>query len=322
MKRLILIIFFVIPLLFTGCSEKKEDFYIFNSKDYFSVYKDKKEMFLLVKSFFMRNSYKTNQVKLGKFSTLPAEIGKITTKKTKGTIFLENFLYSSSFNLKQNFVNKKYKLITYNIDEINDSEKVTSTINFYPDSKVLADRIINILKKRSKRKNLSDCAIITSNQFKICNNLEKYIKSKYGGIFFNNNSSNHVIVKDWILKNKAGYKAIVLFGFDLNTAIKDLEFDAVKDNVLIEVLTEYGAAYKTIDYSINLDYIKLVQHGLHSKKNKKYLSKVNNDYRVENVVISNKNIVREKKYYYKYKNKIKLLIKDFFEKIKKKDKKV
>jgi len=322
MKRLILIIFFVLPLLITGCSEKKEDFYIFNSKDYFSVYKDKREMFLLVKSFFTRSSYKTNQVKLSKFSTLPAEIGKITTKKNNGTIFLENFLYSSSFNLKQNFANKKYKLITYNIEELNDSEKVASTINFYPDSKILADRIINILKKQSKRKNLSDCAIITSNQFKICNNLEKYIKSKYGGIFFNNNSSNHVIVKDWILKNKAGYKAIVLFGFDLNTAIKDLEFDAVKDNVLIEVLTEYGAAYKTIDYSVNLDYIKLVQHGLHSKKNKKYLSKVNNDNRVENVVISNKNIVREKKYYYKYQNKLKLLIKEFFEKFKKKDKKV
>lgn len=321
MKRLILIVFSAFLFLLTGCSDKKEDFYIFNSKDYFSVYKDKKDMFLLVKSFFMRNSYKTNQVKLSKFSTFPAEIGKITTKKNKGTIFIENFLYSSSFNLKQNFVNKNYKLITYNIEELNDSEKVASTVNFYPDSAILADRIINILKRRSKRKNLSDCAIITSNQFKICNNVEKYIKSKYGGIFFNNNSSNHVIVKDWILKNKAGYKAIVLFGFDLNTAIKELDFEAVKDNVLIEVLTEYGAAYKTIDYSVNLDYIKLVQHGLHSKKTKKYLSKVNNDNKAENVVISNKNIVREKKYNYKYQNKIKLVIKNFFEKFKKKDKK-
>ncbi|HOF00154.1 MAG TPA: hypothetical protein PK385_00885 [Spirochaetota bacterium] len=320
MKRLIPIAIFVLPLLFTGCSDNREDFYIFNSKDFFSVYKDKGETFSLVKSFFMRNSYKTNQVKLSKFSTFPAEISKITAKKNRGTIFMENFLYSSSFNLKQNFTNKKYKLITYNIEELNDSEKVASTINFYPDSKILADRIISILKKRSKTKNLSDCAIIISNQFQICNNLEKYIKSKYGGIVFNNNSSNSVIVKDWMLKNKNLYKAIALFGFDLNAAIKELDFDAFKDNVLIEVLTDYGAVYKTIDYSINLDYVKLVQHGLHSKKTKKYLSKVNSDNKIENLLISNRNIVKEKKYSYKYKNKILLTVKSIFEKFKKKSK--
>lgn len=308
-----LILFFLFSSL--GCKNSKEDLFVFFNKDYFSLYDEKRAVFEYIKKYFLKNFFNVNQIKINKFATLPSELLKITSKKDKGVLFAENFLYYGIVNNKQSFSNKKFKILTYNFEEINQSEKSFPVLNFVPDEKIIGDRVLKFIKKHSRVKNMTDCVIILSNQYSICKNFESYIKGKFKRLTTYTTSGNPILLKDWAVSNKNKYKIMVFFGFELNSVIYELNRDDFKNNVIIEIFTNYGEASVITDFSINIDNQKLIQYGLNSKQTRLFLKDKDSKNKVENLKISN-NVLYTKFYINKSRDKLINSIKNQYEKIK------
>ena len=292
MKNKLYIIFFLLILLVFSCKRENKTVMITDNKKLAELFKQKEYVSNLVKRFFLKSFYKIELIKFNKYTDLIKEFDLVTKKNKKGVFFLDNLEFNTLISDRNRFTDNRYKIATYNYEsvEIKDFD-LQPVINFTLNSTLLSNQIESSMKWFSKNRDLSDCAVVISKTHKICKSIQSELQSKYSNISFYDSSTSISSINKWISENSNKYRVFVLFGFDINVLVKDLDESLYKDNRFIEVLSNYGDIYDVIDTSIGINWDNLVEHGLHSKEFKDFLSDKYNNKSILNLALDFKNIV-------------------------------
>lgn len=297
-------IFLIIIFFIFSCNKKKEA-YIFYNSNYYYIFNDEYKIYKLIKKKLNRNFYDVNEISFSSFESLPDKINEITLNNKTGFFYINDFL--TPFLLKKVNIpeNNRFKILTYNLQIMDDYyNKNFFIFNILFDTSILEKKALNLIKKYSKKDDLSDCGLLINSNYSLPLELNANFKK-------NNNNFNLLeidkldekVITDWIKEKKM--KAILLFGYDFNSFVLNIKENEneYKDIIFIEFLTNYGKISNTIEYKIDIIWDSTLISALESKEFKNFLTNDNEfNENINNYIVNNKNLVFIEKY---KKNKIK-----------------
>lgn len=258
MKRIIFFTFAIACIFFSACVFVKPTVHLYNVKNYYEVYEDKKVAFDFFKKSLLKRFIKVKEFRLKSISSMVNQLSAIDSYKGDSIIFLEDSfapLLMKSSNIT--FDRDRFKLVTLNIpaDEIFYSSNIR-TYNAFVSPEVIAKKIFEIFKRHSTdKKFFSDCAIVINTDFFFPNSIVSVVERKglKVELFFINEPDKKF--EEWIYSKKR--KAIAFFGYKGNELLMSLKKTALKDTILIELLTEYHKVAEIVDYSIDFNWVKI-----------------------------------------------------------------
>jgi hypothetical protein len=285
-KRFNLII--ILVALVFSCNSRAKYAYLFYYKEYYSCFKDKYNIYRYVRKKLLRNFYNLKEIRIKSFASLTSEINKLKKIKSECVVFLDDF--NSTLMLKNNQFpdDSNIKLITYNIEELQ-SDNNFPVFNIKVNNGTIVEKIINLLEKYSKQKDLSDCGIIISTKynigFDIMEKITPYNIEMLKLDESNDAKSGEILIKNYLAsKNK---KIVVFCGFEFNNYIYKIQEDILyNDLIIIEIITNYGQTVKNVKYRLDIDWQKAILLGINSKKFRDFLGSK----KQKNDINSNKNM--------------------------------
>ncbi len=289
LKKGFLFLFFIF-LIINSCifyTEKKKSFYICSNVEYNKLFNDFKNIEKILIKYFNRNFYKVMTKKLSSYSGFFNEFQEIANKDKDAIIFVPDFLIYAILNNKDFFLNNK--IITYNNKDID--KNFISIFDIYISNELLAETILDIIKKEKKSKDFSDAAIIFNNNYNFAKEIVEIIKAKNTNIKFFEVSSESQI-KKFLESEKL--TVVVLFGYHLNKILVDIDKenrDPLVKIKYIEIFSNYLGTVNLSGYSIDIIWENAITVGIHSKEFKEFLkSKEIKSYDFK--ISKNKNILK------------------------------
>jgi len=294
---------FCIFLTIIGCGKPKPDVYIFRNEKLFSVFPDKREVYIHADRFFRKSGYNVRSVTFAKFTDFSKECD-IVKNRTKslpnGAIFFMDNLESTVFiNNLGSYKSANYKIISYYYDVFTkDSIPSQTLLNFYPSADVIFHAIIRQIKTFSKKADRSDVLYIYNSSYPQSARIAEMLKEHYPAVKQSNSTSKGA-VKSAVSVN-TDCKCIIAFDFEYNAALTEMDANTFTDKYVIEVMTDYGETYPQISRSLLIDELILTEHAMHSKEMQRYLAgkaifpadKENSDKNVTNIELNHDNIIR------------------------------
>lgn len=294
--KILIILLFVIFSIFS-CNKKQA--YIFEYKEYFSVFDEAVKIHKIIIKIFNRNFFDVKEIRVNSFTSIKSELDVIKQTTGKGLIFLDEHL--SSLLIKNITLPEEHdlKLVTYNIPQTD--IYITPELpvfNVTIDQNVIAKRLLNVLKRNSKDKeNLSDCGIMINPDQSLANEVVKWFKAKGYDIdvFEIYDEKNKNEIKKWITKNKK--KVIVFFAYKINKYILELRKNNLPELTYIEVITNYSKLSDMVKYRLSINWENAIKYALGSNDFRKFYNskKIEEKEEIENFLVSLDNTITIKK---------------------------
>ena len=302
-----------IILSLVSCGKIKPDVYIFHNEKLFYVFPDKSEVCSQADRYFRKSGYTVRPVKFAKFTDLSRECD-IVKNRTKalpnGAIFfMDNLEMTVFMNNLGSYKSANYKLISYHYDSFaKDNIPSQTLLNFCPSPNVFYNAIVSQIKTFSKAKDHSDVLYIYGSSYPMPARVAELLKKHYPAVKQSNSTSKGAVKS--AINSNSDSKCIIVFDFEYNTALSEMEAKTFTDKTVIEVMSNYGETSRYINRSLLIDEPILSDHALHSKELERYLAdkeiiptkkgskdktdgkKSNNTKNVTNVELNHDNIVK------------------------------
>ncbi len=274
MKKSLPFIFCII-LSMISCGKIKPDVYIFHNEKLFYVFPDKSEVCSLADRYFRKSGYTVRPVKFAKFTDLSKECD-IVKNRTKalpnGAIFfMDNLEMTVFMNNLGSYKSANYKLISYHYDSFaKDNIPSQTLLNFCPAPNVFYNAIVSQIKTFSKAKDYSDVLYIYGSSYPMPARVAELLKEHYPAVKQSNSTSKGAVKS--AVNSNTDCKCIIVFDFEYNTALTEIDAKIFTDKTVIEVMTNYGETYPQINRSLLIDEPILAEHALYSKELQRYLA--------------------------------------------------
>jgi len=255
------------------CSGDKKNAYLYNIRNYYTVYEKEFDLYNTVKNNLLRKYIQLKEIKVNTFSALTIELANIDSYENEGFIFLEDKI--SSLLIKSGeiqFDKDKFKLITYNMPEedIFYQSKI-NTYNILIDPELISKEIVFILKKYAKdKKNFSDCGFVINPDFYYPKSTLNYITKKKFGPDIIQIQGNDKRLDEWLYSKQR--TLLIFFGYNANEILLNLNKSKLEKPVIIEVLSEYYKASEFVTYNISLNWNNAFLYALNSSSFKNFLN--------------------------------------------------
>jgi hypothetical protein len=276
-----------------SCKNQKEAFLFYNA-DYYYVYDEEYKIYKSIRKKLYRNFYQVNELSIDSFFTLPDIIKKELQNKRNAFFYINNFL--TPLLLKDDLVssNGNFKLLTYDLPLIETNNNNFSIFNIKVDALILKEKILNILKHYSNNKDFTDCGLIVNTNYSFPYDLiSAIIEDNIKINILEIDTLDYDLITKWL--NEKKINAVLLFGYEFNSFVLNLNKNEFKNISFFEFTTRYGEVSDKIKYNIEINWDLAIDCALESVefnnflKNKKDLIKI--DY-----FVKNKNIIQIEKF--------------------------
>ena len=286
------IVFIILSIVLLSCS-KKRDAYLFYNKDYYTLFENQLRVYNIIKKKLNRYFFNVNEIKIKSFNSLSFELNKLKNNKNS-LIVLNDFLSSLLIKNDSIFDNSELKLLTYNIPKTEIYPPPPLPVfNVIIDHIILKKKIVKLLKKKSKQKNLSDCGIIINPDYLLCNQLQATLFNDGYFLDILEVHDNTDTIKDWV--NKKNKKVVIFFGYKANKYIIDIKRNQLDNICYIEILTNFGEINNNIEYRININWEYAVNYAINSEDFKKFALLTHEKKRSYNYIVKHNNVILCKK---------------------------
>lgn len=287
-SRILIFLFLII-----SCEEKKEAFLCYNP-DYYFVYNEEYKIYKSVKKKLYRNFYQVKEVNVESFNTLPDTFKKVLDNKKSGFFYINDFLTPLLLKDELLSTNGNFKLLTYNLPMIEIDKNNISIFNIKIDPNIIKKKLLNFLKRFSKKKDFSDCGILVNLNYSFPFDLISSIKNDNLKLnILEIDKYDEKIIKNWL--NENNMNTVLLFGYEINNFVSNLNEKEYQDLVFLEFDTRYGEIYNKIKYNIKIDWKSAVKYALESEEMKKFL-KNKTKISKKDYLIKNKSVIIIEKY--------------------------
>ncbi|HPO50271.1 MAG TPA: hypothetical protein PLO89_08115 [Spirochaetota bacterium] len=287
MKRFFFIFVFI---SFSLCFFANEKAFIFLNKDFHFIFNDYEKNYQILKKRMYRDFFEVKENEIAGFISFKMEADKIIAKNKGGLLVADDFLAPVLMKDEGIFTNKKFKLFTYNVQKSYKFKTYLPIFSVDIEEKILAEEILKIYKKNSKKKDLSDCAIFINRDYDLPLEVVKYFETKKNKVaVFNSQDSKNKLIE--LLKNDLNLKVVVFFAYKNNEIINEIEKKLNKNLVFCEVMTDYGKAKKKVRHRVGIRWDKAINEGTRSKAFKKFINLKNDKKTITRYIAKNKDVV-------------------------------
>jgi hypothetical protein len=287
----ILIIFL---LASAGTLSGSEKCFILSNKEISSIYPEEISIYQLSTKKFARSGYQVKHVDVknpGSFLELFSKVAE----KEPGGIFVANSIFSPLLIKDDAYIKfKKFKIVTWGIFSDYKFGLSSPVFNITVDPDTVSDRIIRVLRKISKKKDLSDILMVINTDYGMTENIQEYYEEQKLKINFIDRPQNSAMIKNWITNN-GNMEAIVFFAFKDNRIINDMENTGLKDLKLIEIMTGYGQSVPSVLYSIDIDWFYVFYQGISNPQFYRFLLQKRSEPQMTNYFVRKNRSVLVKK---------------------------